>query len=743
MVKIREIHSRLPDGSIDLKNWLSKIAHGRTERESDLIKHACNLAKEYGENVAVIPHEPGSCYEQGLTTAEILTDLGLDAESLAAAIVYYSHVAAKLSLIRIKNELGVNVAGLISGLLQIDNIHASNPFHVDNLETRAQSLNNLRKMLLAVVEDIRVVLIKISIHVCNMRFACHQALAIRTKLAMEAREIYGPLANRLGIGQLKWELEDLSFRFLEPATYKSIATKLDERRIDREAFVADIVTTLAEALKREGIAAELSGRAKHIFSIWRKMQRKMVSYNEIYDIRAIRVLVDEITDCYAALGVVHTLWQHIPKEFDDYIACPKANGYKSLHTAVVGPDGKVMEIQIRTKTMHKQSELGVAAHWRYKEGSKRDVEYEEKLNSLRQLLNWQEEIRNEGSNTEDIDADDALKIDLVEDRIYVFTPKGEVVDLPKGATALDFAYHIHTDIGHRCRGAKVNGKIVPLTKPLSSGVKVEIITVKEGGPSRDWINSHFKYLVTTKAKAKVQQWFKKLDNPQNIQHGLDIIHREFKRLNVDKLDLKDLAAHIAHCTSEEELLAGLGSGNIKVAQLLGAIQRMNSPLQLAKPALALNAPQKIKKTEITVGGVGNLICHMARCCHPIPGDEIIGYITLGEGISVHRKDCINILQIKENKLSRLVEVNWGGKIHNPYEVVVVIKVYNRQELLKEVFSILAAEAVDVLNINTAVLKNTHITKFRLNLAVPSLEVLGRVLSRLQQIPNIIEVYRDK
>lgn len=740
MVKRSSRQRRYSDGTIDVDIWLAGVDKMHPPDEQAILKSACELAKQYGAKVPVIANEPGDCFTQGLIVADILVDLNLDAYSIAAGLIYYAFVYATLPLTVIKDSLGHKVEYLVLGLQQLDHLHARNPFHVKERELREHSLQNLRKMLLAVVNDIRVVLIKIAIQICNMRMAFDQDAELRTKLALEAREIYAPLANRLGIGHLKWELEDLAFRFLDPESYKSIASQLAERRMDREKYIADVGADLTEALKKEGITAKVSGRAKHIFSIWRKMQRKGVGYKEIYDILAIRVLVNTVTDCYAALGVVHTLWQHLPKEFDDYIARPKANGYRSLHTAVVGSDAKVMEIQIKTKQMHHQAELGVASHWRYKEGVKHEPDYESKLVNLRQLIDWSSDYKY------DAETEEALHTELDEERIYVFTPNGDVIDLPKGATALDFAYHIHTELGHRCRGAKVNGKIIPLSQPLNSGQQVEVITAKSGGPSRDWISSHLNYLATSKARAKVHQWFKKQDRSQNIQDGRDILQREFKRLNVDNINLAELAANIHGCNSEEDLLADLGSGDIRVAQVLGALQRLRSPVALPKPAMAhelTKTKAAAKPTEISIDGVGELIFHMAGCCHPILGDEIIGYITLGEGVSIHRQDCPNIVHISDDKRARLINVAWGGKTSDVYEVAIIVKAYNRQWLLKDLSAALNSEDVDIVNVNTLSQRTDQLATFKFNLSVPSLQVLGKVLAKLQHIPNVTEVYREK
>lgn len=733
MVKVRETHPIHDDGSIDIDAWLQKTCANRSVAEKKLIRQACEL-------IAATQF-----LSIGLLVAVILEDLGLDTASIVAGIVYEAYHQQAISAEHIAANLTADILQLVQGVQAMDLVHARNPLR-NSKETFAQdTLHNLRKMLLAVVEDVRVVLIKLATHMAAMRLAADSAADVTTKqqLAIEAKEIYAPLANRLGIGQIKWELEDYAFRFLNADLYKSIARLLDERRIDREKYVADVKIALMQSLEQQDIHADVYGRVKHIYSIWRKMQRKMVGYNEIYDVRALRIIVPTISDCYAALGTVHTLWQHIPKEFDDYIAHPKSNGYKSLHTAVIGPFGKTIEVQIRTQEMHDQAELGVAAHWRYKEGSHHEPYYEKKLNQLRQILNWQDELVLDGEAVE------TLRTEFFADRVYVFTPQGDVIDLPNGATAIDFAYHIHSSVGDRCRGAKLNGKMIPLNQALTNGAQVDILTAKEGGPSRDWLNSHLKYIVTSKARAKIQQWFKQQNRQQNIHDGRDMLMRELKRFGFEHVSIKDLTHHVVMCNNEEDLLAGLGNGDIKISQVLGALQRLKHPTQAILPAVTpppLKATEhgqaKNKKIEIIVAGIDNLITHMARCCKPESGDEIIGYITLGEGISIHCKDCLNILQISESKKARLVAVEWGHKVRNRYAVTIIINAYNRRGLVRDISAIVAGENVDIISMESATDKDANKASFRINIEVPNIDRLGSVLAKIQEIPNIIDVYRD-
>ncbi len=732
MVKVREAQPLLLDGTIDVNAWVKKIMAKRTAQDEALVQQACGLAHK----VSLLP--------SGLLVAEILDDLGLDTASLTAGIIYAPLQAHKITFAEIQNIFGAEVSKLVLGVQEMDQVHARNPLRVSSDELAQDNLHNLRKMLLAVVEDVRVVLVKLALHMSAMRLAVNASEADKTRLAYEAKEIYGPLANRLGIGQVKWELEDFALRFLQPLVYKNIAQLLDERRLDREKYLQTVKQQLNVALAQQEIDGQINGRVKHIYSIWRKMQRKMIGYPEIYDVRALRIIVPTVADCYAALGVVHTLWQHIPKEFDDYIANPKNNGYKSLHTAVIGPEGKTIEVQIRTQQMHEQAELGVAAHWRYKEGSEHEPYYEKKLNQLRQILNWQDELVLDG------DAVESLRAEFFADRVYVFTPRGDVIDLPVGATAIDFAYHIHSSVGDHCRGAKVNGKMIQLNHPLANGSQVEIITSKTGGPSRDWLNPHLKYIVTAKAKAKISQYYKQQNREQNIHDGRDNLHRELKRLGFDQINIKELAQHVHNCASEEDMLAGLGNGDIKISQVLGAIQRLKHPSQamqaIVSPAhkvapVHMSRNSKTKRDEVIVAGIDNLLSHMARCCKPIPGDEIIGYITLGEGISIHRQDCINVLQVSAAKKARLIPVCWGDKIKNKYSVDIVIKAFNRRGLVRDISAVVAAEEVDIITIQSLTDKESNKADFSLKIEVPSINTLGKVLTKILQIPNIIEVYR--
>ena len=598
-------------------------------------------------------------------------------------------------------------------------------------------------LVVAVVDDVRVALIKLAERTCALRQIKTASKNKRLKVAREVFDIYAPLAHRLGIGHIKWELEDLSFRYLEEDSYKHIARLLAERRMDRDVYIQNVIKELDTAIQKQGIeGVDLQGRAKHIYSIWRKMKSKKLDFSQIYDIRAVRVLVHEVRDCYAVLGIVHSLYKHIPKEFDDYIATPKENGYRSLHTAVISDSGKVIEVQIRTYAMHDEAELGVCAHWMYKgtDSANKSNAYEEKIAWLRQVLEWQEEV---GDVT---GFRDELQGDITQDRIYVFTPDGHVIDLPQGATPIDFAYRVHTEIGHRCRGAKINGRIVTLNYTLKTGDQVEILTAAgAGSPSRDWLYPSLGYVKTPRCRAKIQNWFKLQDRDKNIEGGRQLIEKEFKRLSLEGLDMLALAKAL-NLHNEDDLYAALGASDLRPGQVLSMAQQLFGQTDdadqldrlLTRPAQRKAAH---KKDDITILGVGNLMTQMAKCCQPLPDDEIIGYITLGRGVTIHRQDCTNVQQLRAEEPQRLVDVEWGSKKAQMYPVDIQIKAWDRTGLLRDITMILANEKVNVLSINTQTDKQENLAKILVTLEVSGLEALGQVLSRINQLPNMVDVQR--
>jgi GTP pyrophosphokinase len=678
--------------------------------------------------------------------AQILAELQQDQESIVAAILYRSVREDKLKLDTVKNQFGPVIGRLIEGVLQMAAIGSRANPRVDHtvLGANAKQIDTVRKMLVAMIDDVRVALIKIAERTCAIRGVKEATRRKRYLVAREVFDIYAPLAHRLGIGHIKWELEDLSFRYLKPNDYKHIAQLLDEKRLGRQQFINDVVDTLRRELKEQDIDAQVNGRAKHIYSIWRKMQRKNIDFSQVYDVRAVRVLVPEIRDCYTALGIIHGLWRNIPHEFDDYIASPKPNGYRSLHTAVFGPEGKVLEVQIRTFGMHEEAELGVCAHHLYKgtdTHSKSDA-YEDKIAWLRQVLEWHEDL----GETEAFG--DMLRTDVVQDRLYVFTPDGHVIDMPLGSTALDFAYRVHTQIGHRCRGAKVNGRIIPLNKPLNTGDQVEILTSKEEQPRRDWMNANLGYITTSRARAKVAHWFKQLDRDKNEEAGRQIIEREFKRLAIDmrEVDMQRLAAEVNY-RAPSDVWAALGAGDLRLSQILNAAQRQvdstnDEQLDLELP---LNARESKKKLDsgIRILGVGNLMTTIASCCKPVPGDPIVGYITQGRGVSIHREDCTNLMSLRETEPYRMVSVDWGEEGETTYPVDILIEAYDRSGLLKDVMMILANENLNILAANTLTDKHSNIARLSLTIEISRLELLGRIMDKINQLPNVVDVHRQR
>ena len=597
----------------------------------------------------------------------------------------------------------------------------------------------LRKMLLAVVSDPRLVLARLAEELVVLRHARELPAAERERRALEARAIYAPLANRLGVWQLKWELEDLAFRYLEPEEYKRVAAALNERRADRERYIETLCAELREGLAAAGIAAEVYGRPKHIYSIYRKMQRKQLAFEQLFDVRAVRLVVASIPECYAALGIVHGLWPYIPGEFDDYVATPKGNGYRSIHTAVIGPHGRSVEVQIRTAEMHEHAELGVAAHWTYKEGGVRDAQYQRKIEWVRRLLEPQEGL--DAGASADGDLIEGMRTELFADRVYVLTPKGEVIDLPRGATPLDFAYSVHTSLGHRCRGAKANGRIVPLTHTLANGQVVEIITGKHDAPSRDWLAPEQGYLVSARNRSKVRAWFRKQDVGGNRSAGRAIAERELSRIGVRPEQLGALTAELK-APDTDHLYQLLGEGEITVTQLVQAAMRLTEPprppLRPARPAAT-----RRRASPVEIEGVGDLPTTLARCCAPLRPQPINGYVTLGRGVTVHRSDCAGFQRMSALKPDRVLKVEWSSAESGALAVELAVSAYDRRGLLRDLTDVLAVERLSIDAASSRTDHDAGIAYFDLSVAVDDLEQLARVLRRLAGVPNVIEARRRR
>lgn len=677
--------------------------------------------------------------EHALGCAHQLAGLGFDAETLAAALLTGLPEAARTDEI-LPPELRGNIAALARGAARLD--------RMDELLSEREAENHessepLRQMLLAMAEDIRVVLLKLAERVQTLRELAEGDPDLRQQVARDARALYAPLANRLGIWQFKWELEDLACRYLEPDIYRDIARRLDERRLDREWYIQRVIRQLGDELARAGIAnAAISGRPKHIASILSKMRKKRLSFEEVYDVRAVRVLVNDIKDCYHALGVVHGLWQPIPGQFDDYISRPKGNGYKSLHTAVIGPENKALEVQIRTHAMHQEAEMGVAAHWRYKEGGGKDNDFGDKVAWLRQLLAWRHEIGGSSEATAPDAEDDPAGLAqrfrnaLFQDEVFVLTPQGKVIVLPRGATPLDFAYAVHTELGHRCRGAKVDGILVPLDTPLATGQRVEILTVKQGGPSRDWLNPHLGVLTTHRARAKVRQWFRQQDHDRNVEEGRALIERELARLNLVNVNLERLAARL-HFPRLEELYAAVGRGDVSAGQIDRALQDEFMPPP-EKPLVGV-AKHKPGANGILIEGEAGLLTHMAGCCKPAPPDRIVGYTTQGRGVTIHRADCPMILHLSEDRRARLLAADWGGAAAQVFAVDVELIAQDRRGLIKDIGELLAQERINAVRVDTHTQDDT--ARMQFTLEVRDLAQLARFLARAEQLRGMLSARR--
>ncbi|MBR9912285.1 MAG: GTP diphosphokinase [Gammaproteobacteria bacterium] len=744
MVKVREDHPVKEDGKVDIDAWLGRLSSIHTLQPDDypLLYKACETSLHAEDQAPLSDNrwsETASSFRTGLEMAEILADLHLDCETLQAAILYRAVREKKLSLDFVETQFGEGVAKLIRGVIRmaaISSLRNDSGEGVFGSPSREQT-EKVRKMLVAMVDDVRVALVKLAERTCAIRAVKNAPEAKRRKVAREVSDVYAPLAHRLGIGHIKWELEDLAFRYLEPDDYMAIARLLDERRVDRQQFIHNVVDILTRELESNNIHSEISGRAKHIYSIWRKMRRKDIGFSQVYDIRAVRILVPTVRDCYAVLGIVHSLWRNIPNEFDDYIASPKENGYRSLHTAVIGPDRKVLEVQIRTRSMHEEAEFGVCAHWRYKGADEQGNEdsYEQKIAWLRQVLEWHEEL---GGQTLQED----LSIGVEQDRIYVFTPDGHIIDFPKGSTPLDFAYRVHTEIGHRCRGAKVNGRIVPLNYALKTADQVEVLTGKQEAPSRDWLSPGLGYLKTGRARAKVQHWFKLQARDQNIAEGRAVLDKEFRRLAVDGLDYEQLAKNL-NLDGLDDLYAAVGASDLGVGQVINAAQRMLAPKTHVDPVVSLvgKASQTSTSKDLFIDGVGNLLTHIAGCCNPVPGDAIIGYITLGRGVSIHKQDCHNMLQLQSDEPERIIKVDWSEAPQNVYSVEVMIEAFDRHGLLRDITALLDAEKINISAMQTLSDKRKNTVDMMVTLEIGSFEALSKVLSRLNQLPNVASARR--
>ncbi|WP_420591598.1 GTP diphosphokinase [Bacterioplanoides sp.] len=747
MVKVRDDHPLLHDGSLDVDRWMESIQQSQDVLDPETLHKALSTAKRLSdEAIANRTYWSIDSVQMGIEMAQILLDLRLDTDSIVAAVLYRAVREGRLALNKVEKDFGEDVAKLIEGVLRMAAISAiQNTDKQDEtvLGQREAQVDNVRKMLVAMIDDVRVALIKLAERTSAIRAVKDAPDDKRRKVAEEVFNIYAPLAHRLGIGHLKWELEDLSFRYLEPGSYKKIAKLLDEKRLTRQSYIENVVQRMRDELLSASIKCDVYGRAKHIYSIWRKMNRKNLDFSQIYDIRAVRILVPQVKDCYATLGIIHSLWRHIPHEFDDYIANPKENGYRSLHTAVIGPEGKILEVQIRTHEMHEDAELGVCAHWLYKgtDVNAKDQGYEQKIAWLRQVMEWHEEL---GDLPELIGE---LRSDISPDRIYVFTPDGHVVDLPPKATPIDFAYRVHTEVGNKCRGAKVNGRIVPLTYLLGTGEQVEILTNANAHPSRDWLYPESGYIHSSRARAKVAHWFKLQAKDQNIDEGRQLVLRELDRLDLVDQPLSDVAERM-NMKSVDDMFAAVGAGDLRTGQVVHAVLQQAdrlAPRMDQQELPLLRKPESSEKSasadDVYIEGVGNLLTNLANCCQPVPGDDIRGYVTLGRGVNVHRSDCENLLHLEMTEPQRVLQVSWGSRPTQHYPVDMQIQAYDRTGLLRDVSGLLANERVNVLAVNTQSNPGENTAHMSLTVEVESLEGLSRLMNKIAQLPNVISARR--
>ena len=702
-------------------NWPeSKIAH-LDDRSRNVLQQVVEYVRQATPDAWIVASE----------TSEILLELALDHECVAAAWLVPQLRAHPESARALRERFGARMIDLAEGVLRMGEIGAlsGKALAPERPEAQSMQLEALRKMLLAMVQDVRVVLIKLADHLRELRVVVKSGDAARQmELAGLTRDIFAPLANRLGVWQLKWELEDLSLRLLEPESYKRIARLLDEKRQDREHYIENVVAQLKGELTRAGIAAEVSGRPKHIASIHRKMKSKDLDFEGLYDVRAVRVLVEDIKDCYTVLGIVHSLWSPLPKEFDDYIAKPKANNYRSLHTAVTGPEGKSVEVQIRTREMHEHSELGVAAHWQYKEGGRADRGYQEKIAWLRQVLEWKDEVSDAGELAEQ------FRTGLFEDTVYVLTPQGRVVDLPKGSTPVDFAYHVHTELGHRCRGARVDGVMVPLNTPLANGQQVEVITAKQGGPSRDWLNSQLGFLKSQGARSKVRQWFNRLNLESDMAQGRIVLEKELQRRGQSKTNLDQLAADMGF-ERLGDLWSGLGRGEIGPKAIDDAL-KPEEPEAAAEEAPIITRRPTRGGGGVLVVGVDKLLTSPAKCCRPAPPERIVGFVTRGRGVSVHRADCANLARLDPE---RRIAAEWGEPGKATFPVEIIVDAIDRTGLLRDISEVLSRERINVTATRT---NSTDLSaRMRFTVEITNLDQLQGVLALIREVKGVVGAAR--
>lgn len=718
MVSTRKVHQKTRP---PFDEWLASLSM------SDRTRDKLRTISEQPEMLLV-----------GQEMVEILHSLNMDDITLQAAFVYPYCEKHELTDDDVETEFGKDIQHLIVGVRRMDAIRTLYRRNTSGQALSETHVDNIRRMLLSMVEDARAVVIKMAERICALQQVKKADEETRVLVARECSTIYAPLANRLGIGQLKWELEDLAFRYLHPDTYKKIAKQLDGKRRERAEYIDNIVDDIQQIVDDQGIQAQVYGRPKHIFSIWKKMHKKGLSFEQLFDIRAMRIIASSMQECYAALGAVHSNYRHLPREFDDYIATPKANGYQSIHTVIVGPQGKAIEIQIRTEKMHQESELGVAAHWKYKEDRSGKVSgFDERINWLRRILLWQEEVAESGDLVEE------LRSQVFDDRVYVFTPKGDIIDLPLGSTPLDFAYYIHTNVGHRCIGAKANGRIVPFTYKLQNGDQVEVLTGKEKRPSRDWMHPGLGYVHSSRARATIHSYFKKQDKEKNLVAGKELLERELNRVNL-QLKLADEASERFNMKSTDDLYAAVGAGDVRVMSVVHYLLQRYAP-KPKEDVVGLKkrtSKAKGKKDSVVVEGVGYLLTQLAKCCQPVPGESILGYITQGKGVSVHKAHCPQLQHLLQQAPEREIEVSWSQSLETAFETQVTLYCADRNGILRDITTIVANEGVGLLGVNSKSQKQDMSAVITLSVEVKNSRKLTKLMDKLRQVQGVVDVKRE-
>lgn len=724
MVQLTHNIPQHSSGDPDYQAWLSQVLSHFSPKDAKLLSEAAEMADAVG-HIAL-------CHK-GIAMAGILVNLSAGPEAIAAAILYPVVEQQDLSM-ELVRDWNFSIALIIDGALNMKAVQALRK--PKKGIAQQQQVDRLRKMLLSMVNDVRVALVKLAERTFAISQAKYLTSAAQKVMAYEVMNVYAPLANRLGIGQLKWSLEDMAFRYINPVAYYEIRDALKSKRAEREQYIHERIQELRQALVSERITGDVQGRVKHIYSIWRKMQKKHLQFNQLFDVRAMRVLVDDVPGCYRTLSCVQDLWETIPSEFDDYIATPKANGYRSIHTVVLGPGDKTIEVQIRTRDMHQESEMGLAAHWRYKEGVTRDASFETRIEWLRELLSWQQEL---GEGNQQVET---LRNEVVSGQIYVFTPANLVIALPHGATPIDFAYYIHTDVGHRCRGARVDGKLVPLETPLQTGQRIEIITGKESRPSRDWITTDAHYVKTTRARQKVQAWFRQLNKAENIQAGKEQLHKALRQGGARQHSLEE-AAEAFNFHQGEDLLVAIATGEVRLQQVIAYIQNDSVEEAQAQEAeqddIVLSNQRATKPSDLVIDGVDNLLFHMGGCCHPVPGDHVLGYITQGRGVTVHRSNCQVLMGLQAKAPDRIVEVSWGDSL-KAFEAKIQI-LASTKEVTRELTKLLAAEHIALVGLQQVTDKQNQFVTVSCSVLLQSRDQLDKLLHQVAQLPNVIKAER--